>query len=478
MRMSIRTKCALLVLAFELTLCATLMLTVRYIGAYFDDATKAFHTSNTGLADVSRLRSLVRSQLLLLVRFGNTPTEQEDLARLNNQIDESADLLREHVIACCGELRWARLSRLVHEQIESAKRLGLSLSPDSYDPKAPIALDAELGELESRLLHEASARVDQAFEGQRRAILILWANAAVGIALGLVGLLLMRRWVLIPIRKLEQTADELGRGNLDHRAAINSGDEFGRLAAAVNKMSADLARIERQMIQRERLAAMGELIAYVAHNIRNPLAGIQAAAEAGLRQASADSALRDRLDAIVAAVEKFQTWLRQLEHTCSPMELQAEPVELSRLLDNVAAVFRPMAERRGVKIETRIQNASQQVRVDPRHFEHAVAAVLGNAIEAASDGGRVQIGMSENGDPSVWTLTVSDNGPGIDPATIDRIFEPAYSTKRSGHGLGLMMAKKIVEMHGGQIAAESTPGEGTTLRFIMPRQPVSRRPNG
>jgi signal transduction histidine kinase len=222
------------------------------------------------------------------------------------------------------------------------------------------------------------------------------------------------------------------------------------------------------MIQRERLAAMGELIAYVAHNIRNPLAGIQAAAEASSRQLPPDSDVRSHQEAIVTAIIRFQSWLRELEHMCDPLHLAPEEVELRALLDNVVAVFRPMSQRRSIDLRLALPDPHQRVRVDPRHFEQAVAALLGNAIEAAGDRGRVVIGSSSNGEPAHWSLYVEDSGPGIPADRVSRIFEPTYSTKKGGHGLGLALVRKIVQMHGGDIQVQSTPGEGLRMTLHIP----------
>lgn len=470
--MSIRTKCALLILAFELVLCVTLLLTVRYIGAYFDDAARTLATSNSGLADISRLRTLVRNQLVHLVRLENHLEEADECLALAKAIKEAANGLIENSDSTTELNDSVNLDTLltdVNARVDGyVKTTAADTQRRPFDPQAHIALDARLGLLESRMLAQAGAKVDDAFAGQRRAILILWINAIVGVILGIAGLILIRRWVLNPIHELQTAADKIGKGNLEHRAAVTSSDEFGRLAAAVNQMSADLARLERQMIQRERLAAMGELISFIAHNIRNPLAGIQASAEAAARDLPPESDARTHADAIVSAVVRFQSWLRQLEHTCSPLEIAHQDVSLNEIVDNVVTVFRPMSQRRGVTIETRLNGKPGNVRLDPRHFEHALAALVGNAIEAAPDSGRVIVGAKSNGDPSHWQLFIRDDGPGIAAGDRDRIFEPTFSTKRGGHGLGLAMARKIIEMHGGNIQVECPADGGSEFTVIMP----------
>jgi len=524
--MSLRTKCALLILAFEFTLAVTLVLTVRYIGAYFENAAGIFAASSSGLADINRLRTHVRSELNHLLQFVPHPATRSQCqlcqdfawkieaaaAAVSANISNPAkadllQLLRDHAVrrevAVADYLKTVE-SGGTHEKRSERKRppprdlesgenarldtttafhsrvgtgLEAVVTPATvrFDPNAHISLDRFLGRLEAQLLGEAQAAIKNPYRAQQKAILLLSVNAIVGAILGILGLVLVRRWVLAPIRELKHGTDEIGRGNLDHRISITSSDELGQLSVAVNRMSSDLARIEKQMIRRERLAAMGELISYVAHNIRNPLAGIQASTEATQRQLSEGSPLRAHQDAIVAAVDRFQRWLRELEHTCSPMEVRAEPNDIRELIDNVATVFRPMADRRSIVIERRLDEAIRTVNIDPRHFEQALAAIAGNAIEASGDRGRVVIGTEANGDNRQWLLYVADSGPGIPANVIDRIFEPSYTTKRNGHGLGLALARKVIELHGGQIMVECPPEGGTVIRISMPEDGSTRR---
>ncbi len=472
--MSLRAKCALLLLAFELTLGATILLTVRTIRIYFKDAADSFRTSNAGVVDISRLRTLARNELTTLLQFVPHPKATAQSEQMRRDIAAAAFDVRQDL--------GADLDHSVTDDLEARLRacqaavdtfLARSLAEpaertDRFDAEPHLELDALLGRLEAHVLDEVRASVDKTFMAQENAILILGLNMVVGAALGIAGMILVRRWVLLPVAELKRSTDELGRGNLSHKARVTSRDELGRLAAAFNQMSSDISRIERQMIQRERLAAMGELIAYVAHNIRNPLAGIQSSADSCRRQLAEDSPLRTHHEDIVYAIDKFQRWLRQLEQTCSPLELNAEPTDIRETVDNVVAVFRPMSERRSIRVACQMPDSMRMVTIDGRHFEQALAAIIGNAIEAAGDHGRVTISVTANGDASHWMLAVADTGPGIARDVRDLIFEPAYSTKRTGHGLGLSMAKRIVDLHGGELSVDCPPEGGTVFSMTMP----------
>ncbi|MFQ5430516.1 MAG: ATP-binding protein [Phycisphaerae bacterium] len=481
--MSLRAKCALLLLAFEITLGATILLTVRYIRVYFDDAAGLLTRSSAGIAGVSRLRTLVRDDLTHLLQDAPHPSMVDESRGRRERIAAATVALERDPGAQLSAEAVARLESLSDARTAETERFlqdirqGRPEAPP-LDPEPHLALDQFLGEMESTMLDEMRFAVDASFKTQEKAALILSINMLVGAGLGILGIVLVRRWVLSPIQELERATDELGKGNLEHRARVTSCDELGRLARAVNRMSADLARIERQMVQRERFAAMGELITYITHNIRNPLAGIRSLAEACRRESKPGSPIAGHHDRIVSSIDKFEQWLRELEQTCKPLEMEPRPVHLRRLVDNVVTVFRPMSDRRSIRVSADGLDRRLVVSLDARHFEQALAAVVGNAIEAAGDRGRVTIGMESNGDSRQWKLTVADTGPGIPPEIRERVFEPSFTTKRNGHGLGLSMAKKVIELHGGQLAVACPPEGGTVFSFVMHQEVGSESTHG
>lgn len=478
--MSIRAKCAILLVAFEITLAASIIVTVRYVGGYFEDAAGSFRVSRNRVLDISRTRTLVRDEMMQLLQFAPHDDAVDDARELGRRVNRSAEVVQagfDEPLADARRQPFPELRRAREDAVRGflagARNAGGRVGP-AFDPAAHRALDAFLVKEEYLTWEDVQQSVSSSVAAQEKALLILSLNMLVGAGLGILGLVLVRRWVLLPVQELKSVTDELGKGNLEHRARVTSGDELGQLAQAFNRMSADLARIEKQMIQRERLAAVGEMVSYVAHNIRNPLADIRSSAELTRQETTDTSQIAAHQAGIIDAVDRFQRWLRQIEHTWSPLEIRPEPTNIEDLIDNVIAVFRPVARRRDITIHQPPTDGDKIVNIDSGQFEQALVAVIGNAVEAAPDGGTVTIRTESNGDASRWCLSVADNGPGIAPDVRDRIFQPAFTTKPTGQGLGLAMARKIVEWHGGEITCESPPDGETVFRLTMPVSPEGR----
>ncbi len=490
--MSLRAKCALLLIAFELTLAVTLMLTVRHIRHYFESAADAIATSNRSSAELRRLRQLLRDELNHIYTYGDVPAAAERQRQIADQIQTGLAELKSaltdptRLASDDQQLSFDRLKALImrradaidHFRSASNSNATRKSALDSFDEGPHLALEEFIGRWEAAVFSRMQIAAEGSFAALNRSVLILSINMIVAAILGVLGLVLVRRWVLLPVRELTNAADEFGRGRLDHHADVRTHDELGKLADAMNAMSADLARIGRQMVFRERAAAMGELISYIAHNIRNPLAGIRSLSDSCRRNAPEDSELRGQHDEIVASVERLQRWLREVEHTCRPLDIRPVPVDSAELLNNIVAVFRPMADRRKIQLRRNIAQDAATIHVDETQFEQGLAAIVGNAIEATPANGSVTISVEIDADRRHQVVSIADTGPGIPTELRDRVFHPSVSTKREGQGLGLAMARKIAALHAGELTFECPPEGGTIFRFDLPLPQESGETNG
>lgn len=469
--MSIRTKCALLLIAFEATLAGTILFTIFYTTNYFGDAAESFSVSRVTVEEIGRLRSAVLNEKARLAAINDSQQDRADLGNSEKQISR--------LVANLGAALPAN-DRQQLQSLNERRRASVRYALDHDD--APQAaeqtadvhheFDQFLGALESSTWNSVRLAVDRTTEAQWTTAIVLTATMTLGALLGIAGVWLVRRWVLLPVQDLKHAADELGRGRRDNPATVRSADELGQLAQTFNRMAADLSVMEKRLVQRERLAAMGELVSYITHNIRNPLAGIQSSAEITCQHAPADSPIVEQQRNIIRAIERFLRWLRQIEHACGgPLDLNVQPTDIHELIDAVVSVFRPMSDQEDIRIEAHPNGAPSAVPLDARQFEQALTAVVGNAIEAVGAKGRVSIDVTSAPDTDRWQLSVTDTGPGIPADVRVHVFEPTFSTKRHGHGLGLALARKIAELHGGELECADNPDGGALFRFIMPTEP-------
>lgn len=286
-------------------------------------------------------------------------------------------------------------------------------------------------------------------------ILIVLGSSILGLALlATLGVVLVRRWVVQPVRALRLAADRLAQGDFSYRVPPLGGDELGLLGAEINHMAATIAALQDERIQRERLAAVGEMVRRLAHNLRNPLAGIRSLAELTRAELPAPTPARENQDRIVATVDRFEGWLKDLLAATTPLHISPHPTRLRPWLQGLVEPLRPMAAAKAVDLSLDSGSSPQTVLIDPRHLEQALVAVLTNAIQASPRGQPVSIAAKALPDAKNWEIRIADRGPGVPPDLRDKVFLPYFTTKRDGTGIGLALAKQVVEQHGGRIWVE------------------------
>jgi len=479
--MSLRVKCAILLIAFELTIAATLFVTVRVIQNYFQDAARTIADSSRSSNELRRLRRLLRDEHSLLRQLGSFSKSEANLDRIaidiqsiveNVRSDDALTLLferdedRSQAMAVLENLLLQRQKEI---QTEKQKKATATAPHANFEGTAHLELDRLLGRWESDVFDRLSATAQQSFAAFYQSVLVLSINMIVGAVLGVVGLLLVRRWVLLPVIELTHAADEFGRGNLDYRANVGAGDELGQLAQSINHMAGDIDRLNRQMVYRERAAAMGELISYIAHNIRNPLAGIRSLSESCHRNADDAATIGKHHSEIIASVERLQRWLREIEHVSRPLEVRPQAASATDIVNAVVEAFRPMAIRKGIDLHANLPPPdADRITVDAAHFEQALAAVVGNAIEASDEGGAVTVSVTKQEQDRIDVISISDTGPGIADDMRSSVFQPAVSSKSEGSGLGLAMARRVAALHGGELSFECPSTGGTIFHFTLP----------
>jgi signal transduction histidine kinase len=241
-----------------------------------------------------------------------------------------------------------------------------------------------------------------------------------------------------------------------------------------NRHLADIRALEAEMARGERLATVGNLAAAVAHEIRNPLSAVSM----GLQRLRAEfdpverEEYRRMVDLVQGEVRRLNAIVEEFLSLARPIRLSPGPVPVADLLGEIRQLIEPQARAAGIAVEQEIPAALGDVAADRDRLKQVLLNLVLNAIEAMPAGGRLTLGAAISGPALV--LTVADTGSGIAPELLPRVFEPYVTTKTKGLGLGLAIARRIVEAHGGRIEAEGRAGQGTRFRITLPRDGAGR----
>jgi PAS domain S-box-containing protein len=246
-------------------------------------------------------------------------------------------------------------------------------------------------------------------------------------------------------------------------------DQSGIVIGAVEVIH-DLTKIralEDQVTRVRALAALGEIAATVAHEVRNPLGGIAGFASLLKRDLPDDHPGHRLVDKIIKGVENLNESVTSLLMYAREINLSPRDIELDGFLAEIVTYFRADINHSGdmYRIKTELSPADLHWRLDPEQFRQAVINLLHNAVQAMPHGGEIELSAVAD---EVLRVEVADQGEGIDKMYMERIFTPFFTTKQGGTGLGLATVKKIVDAHRGRIEVESAAGAGTRFRLYFP----------
>ena len=300
----------------------------------------------------------------------------------------------------------------------------------------------------------------------RRVLLAAVLFALLGAAIGYS----MAERIGDPVNRLTRATRRIARGDFTARVAETSSDELRRLVGDFNRMAADLERQRNELQRTHRLEAWAEMARQVAHEIKNPLTPIQLSSEHLMRvNKDKGEPLTPVLEECVSSILSQVKLLRQISAEFSSFASRPTPhpapTSLSELIPSVVEPYITGLAGR-VTIDVDVPASLPSVVVDRVLLARAITNMIENALHAMPGGGTLTIAAEAA--PPVVTLSVIDTGTGMDPDALRRIFEPYFSTKATGTGLGLTIAKRNVELNGGKIHVQSSPGKGTTVTIELP----------
>jgi signal transduction histidine kinase len=284
------------------------------------------------------------------------------------------------------------------------------------------------------------------------------------VVLTLITQVVVRR-LIVPLNRLVQFARELSPQQ-DRRRAEVGDDEVGELSEAFNTMLDRLEAARETALRSEKLGLAGIFAARVAHDIRNPLSSIKLQTQLAAAEHT-DGELARTLGGVLRDIEQVESVVSDLMELARPGDLRLDPVALNDVVSEALQQVASQFTYRKIAVDVALAEGLPAVALDRKRFKQALLNVLVNASEALHTGGRVVV-KTLAVPPASVAVEISDDGVGIPPEIIDRVFEPFVSTKREGVGLGLVNVRAVVEGHGGRISLESQPGRGTRARIVLP----------
>jgi signal transduction histidine kinase len=299
-------------------------------------------------------------------------------------------------------------------------------------------------------------------------------------ALGMLLSLYLSSAVSRPVRALTQAAERVARGDLASRVSAAGGEELGALARTFNQMVERLAEgraLEERLRVAERSTAMGRFASALAHEIRNPLNSISLTIDhVRTRFAPEDEARRAEFQSLMATLKSEVARLNRLVgdflSSGQAARLDLRPCDVGAVVRETAALVEHKARDQAIDLDVGVESSLPDALADPELLKTCLLNLVLNAFEAMPRGGRLALSARPVGprDGGSIELTIADSGQGMSPRAAASAFEPFFSTKETGVGLGLALVRRIVEGHGGHVALESAPGRGTTVRLVLPRR--------
>ncbi len=304
---------------------------------------------------------------------------------------------------------------------------------------------------------------------QKNTLLVMIIAAIVAVELTI----LLSHHISRPIKNLATFCKELGSGKTkdEQDISLDRNDEIGVLSRSMKEMLDKIEekkRLEKKMERIERLASMGQLASGIAHEIRNPLAGIKTTIQVLASRLKLDQENQNLFESITGEIDRVNRIITNLLNLARPREPQTRIVSVYETVNQTLVLLERETKENRIRFKNTISHNLYYL-VDPDHFKQIILNLCLNAIKAMPDGGEISVSSGKEGE-----ILIKDLGIGIPGEDIDKIFDPFYTTSSKGTGLGLSMVYQLVLQNNGEIDVISQPGKGTifTLRF-----PVERKEN-
>ncbi len=277
------------------------------------------------------------------------------------------------------------------------------------------------------------------------------------------------RWITRPIERLVAANRRLAKGDMDVRVAADGNGELALLSRSFNDMMETLQNTEKELLHQAKLASMGQLAAGVAHELNNPLGTILLFADILNKEAAEDDPRKNDLKMIIDEGYRCKSIVANLLNFARQQEVLAQETDIRALLEDVIRKVSSRPKYEKVKFESTYSPDLPIIQADPSQLQQVFYNLFNNSVDAMPDGGKIIISSRPLNGETV-EITVTDNGSGIPPEALDKLYTPFFTTKPAGQGtgLGLSIVYGIIKLHRGQIKIQSTIGVGTTVFITLP----------
>jgi signal transduction histidine kinase len=295
---------------------------------------------------------------------------------------------------------------------------------------------------------------------------IFLLGSAISIVVGILTSDLLVR----PLRALTHGVRAIAAGDFGQRVSAGGGREIVELATGFNGMAEQLGKLhelEAELRRHDRLSALGQAAMVIAHEVRNPLGIIKTSTEVVRNRAKLGGAEEKMLGYVIDEVRRIETLVRDFLDFAQPKPPLKVEMPLRAVIDRVAAIAAPEFSRQ--KVELMIEDKSEAATIlgDPDQLHQACLNLVLNAIDAMPDGGLIHASVSATNE--TVSLTIRDEGPGVPEAIRPEVFNPFFTTKAKGSGLGLAKVQTVAEAHGGAVTCACEPGQGAAFTLTLPR---------
>ncbi|MBW1704709.1 MAG: HAMP domain-containing protein [Deltaproteobacteria bacterium] len=280
--------------------------------------------------------------------------------------------------------------------------------------------------------------------------------------------------LLRPVRRLVAATERISSGDLTQEIPVKSRDELGTLTRSFNRMVINLRDIQSELVRSEKLISMGRLSAGVAHEIRNPLNAMKGAIVYLQRRRSEDPLIQEYTHLILEEIERLNQFVTEFLYFARQSSPNLTPANLNELVRNTLNLFEEKFREKGINVIKHLDPSLPSLMIDPNQMEQVIVNLLINACDAMAEGGVLELSTEikrdgQGADSSFRSLVkVEDDGAGIPHEHLQNIFDPFFSTKETGTGLGLPISLGIVESHGGKLKVMSQERKGTKVIIELP----------